>query len=250
MALITCPECGKEVSDKADKCPNCGAPVEKPAEKKKEEVVQEKKKGSLSNLIALIVLIVIIIFAVSKCGGSKSELQKVTETTTEQSENIENILEKCGIKHVDSIKADELLNDTNEKGEKGYRISADGIDNIILYLKKDNKVNIVRYADNNLYAKGKVVSKLSDYALTSDEEAEIRTKCQQMVEEVLKSPSTAKFPWAEWGIVKNKEKVAVRSHVDSENSFGAMVRSEFSFIFAKDGTVESFVIDGEEMIRE
>ena len=28
MALIKCSECGKEVSDKASACPNCGAPVE------------------------------------------------------------------------------------------------------------------------------------------------------------------------------------------------------------------------------
>lgn len=27
MALITCPECGKEISDKAKTCPNCGCPV-------------------------------------------------------------------------------------------------------------------------------------------------------------------------------------------------------------------------------
>lgn len=26
--LITCPECGKRVSDKASACPNCGAPLE------------------------------------------------------------------------------------------------------------------------------------------------------------------------------------------------------------------------------
>lgn len=30
MALITCPECGKEVSDKAEKCINCGYPLNKP----------------------------------------------------------------------------------------------------------------------------------------------------------------------------------------------------------------------------
>lgn len=28
MALITCPECGKEVSDKAATCPNCGCPLQ------------------------------------------------------------------------------------------------------------------------------------------------------------------------------------------------------------------------------
>lgn len=27
MALIKCPECGKEISDKAGHCPSCGAPV-------------------------------------------------------------------------------------------------------------------------------------------------------------------------------------------------------------------------------
>lgn len=26
MALIKCPECGKEISDKASACPNCGCP--------------------------------------------------------------------------------------------------------------------------------------------------------------------------------------------------------------------------------
>ena len=27
MALIKCPECGKEISDNASKCPNCGNPM-------------------------------------------------------------------------------------------------------------------------------------------------------------------------------------------------------------------------------
>ena len=27
MALIKCPECGKEISDKASTCPSCGCPI-------------------------------------------------------------------------------------------------------------------------------------------------------------------------------------------------------------------------------
>jgi uncharacterized membrane protein YvbJ len=27
MALIKCPECGKEISDQAIKCPKCGCPI-------------------------------------------------------------------------------------------------------------------------------------------------------------------------------------------------------------------------------
>ena len=30
MALIRCPECGREISQYADKCPGCGWPVPKP----------------------------------------------------------------------------------------------------------------------------------------------------------------------------------------------------------------------------
>ena len=29
MGLITCPDCSKEVSDKAAACPNCGSPINK-----------------------------------------------------------------------------------------------------------------------------------------------------------------------------------------------------------------------------
>ena len=28
MAMIKCPECGKDVSDRASSCPNCGCPIE------------------------------------------------------------------------------------------------------------------------------------------------------------------------------------------------------------------------------
>lgn len=43
MALIRCPECGKEISDKAESCPNCGFPILKHAEKQKnlEEISRE-----------------------------------------------------------------------------------------------------------------------------------------------------------------------------------------------------------------
>jgi len=44
MALIKCEECGKEVSDKAETCPHCGAPVES-GEKGIEEDKSKKQNG-------------------------------------------------------------------------------------------------------------------------------------------------------------------------------------------------------------
>lgn len=49
MALINCPECGKEISDKAASCPNCGNPMNCPttvSEKKTESYLCCPKCGS------------------------------------------------------------------------------------------------------------------------------------------------------------------------------------------------------------
>lgn len=80
MALIKCPECGAEISDKAVRCPNCGIPAKvwngdtsyastQPAGKenirKQETVVQEpavgKKKGMISKIIVTILVIVCLL---------------------------------------------------------------------------------------------------------------------------------------------------------------------------------------------
>jgi hypothetical protein len=47
MALIKCPECGKEISDKAPSCPNCGCP----ADIIKEEIEQQKIEESKPKMV-------------------------------------------------------------------------------------------------------------------------------------------------------------------------------------------------------
>ena len=74
MALIKCPECGKEISDKAAACPNCGCPISSEAspvvansstpdssndDGKPSTPVKKKKKGK----IALIIIIAVIVLA-------------------------------------------------------------------------------------------------------------------------------------------------------------------------------------------
>ena len=44
MALIKCPECGKEISDKAAACPSCGCPI---AEMVKSGVVRVKMPNNI-----------------------------------------------------------------------------------------------------------------------------------------------------------------------------------------------------------
>lgn len=42
MALINCPECGKEISDKAANCPNCGCPIAEKNEQQNQQFPQEQ----------------------------------------------------------------------------------------------------------------------------------------------------------------------------------------------------------------
>lgn len=60
MALIKCSECGKEVSDKANACPNCGAPI------KEDEIKKEIKAGiNMTKKLAIVLVIILVIIIIS-----------------------------------------------------------------------------------------------------------------------------------------------------------------------------------------
>ena len=66
MALITCPECGKSVSDKAANCPNCGCPIAvapgtDPHSREDLTATTTKKKKSTTKTIVIIVSVIILL---------------------------------------------------------------------------------------------------------------------------------------------------------------------------------------------
>lgn len=79
MALIKCPECGKEISDQAASCPNCGCPIKKTngdsgegnsgkkieiSIKKPDVKLNKRARGILGGVIVcLVILIGVIIYA-------------------------------------------------------------------------------------------------------------------------------------------------------------------------------------------
>jgi hypothetical protein len=64
------------------------------------------------------------------------------------------------------------------------------------------------------------------------------------VKEQLKSPSTAKFPFFDWVSTKTENQTYfVKSYVDSQNSFGATVRTEFVGLVQQIGKYDWVVID-------
>lgn len=49
MALIKCPECGKEISDKAAACPNCGMPLRREDRGTYDVIITREKQWYLVN---------------------------------------------------------------------------------------------------------------------------------------------------------------------------------------------------------
>lgn len=51
MALIKCPECGKEISDKAGQCPHCGYPIEQVTIPENESIGQNRIPEQQNNIV-------------------------------------------------------------------------------------------------------------------------------------------------------------------------------------------------------
>lgn len=94
MAMIKCPECGKEISDKATTCPNCGAPIGTtsqgaPAQPDfgqyngpAQQPPKKKKKHRGLVVLAVIVVLMIIIIAVANSGGNSNSDTKTADSQT------------------------------------------------------------------------------------------------------------------------------------------------------------------------
>lgn len=80
MALIKCPECGKEVSKDAKTCPQCGHPIKK--EKPK------KKHGCLITIISVVVFFGIIGSVIIGAMGQNAAIQKSVSGVSDSSEYI------------------------------------------------------------------------------------------------------------------------------------------------------------------
>lgn len=65
MALIKCPECGKEISDAAESCPNCGYPIKGQQQIGDSDGLgkgQETKKLKTVLFIVVGIILVVIVF--------------------------------------------------------------------------------------------------------------------------------------------------------------------------------------------
>ena len=72
MSLVACAECGRQISDKAANCPQCGAPVA-PAQTEPTVTTQlTSKKFKLQKLIAVVMVILgTLVAIIPESSGAK-----------------------------------------------------------------------------------------------------------------------------------------------------------------------------------
>lgn len=188
-----CSNCGAEILEGAKFCSNCGASIsdtpleknigvnieenkpriflaEEPAEDNKTAKKTKNKKGCGCLIAVAVVVIIGIIIAVSssstsntKSSGSstntayKSQEDIVSESlgvNIDVASSIVGALNHCGVQTVTSVTGDSTLDNMNKDGEKGYRVEATEVSNVILYMNPDNTVNMIRWNDTDLYSDG------------------------------------------------------------------------------------------------
>ena len=124
-----------------------------------------KNRGCLIFIIILLLFIGGLIFGFVEMSKNPERYNtdsvgNYIEMEAEQARKVNAILEQCGIDDVKYVEHDELLDDMDFEGEKGYRVTNGNIKNIILYLDLNNDVYSIRYADKYLYKDGAVVAPL------------------------------------------------------------------------------------------
>lgn len=90
MALITCPECGSQISDKAESCPNCGLPMISNSDNNynqpnNSDDEKEKKKKALGWIFLIIVVCIVTIFIVF--ATKKTENDDISTNINTESHN-------------------------------------------------------------------------------------------------------------------------------------------------------------------
>ena len=74
MALINCPECNKEISDKASNCPNCGNPINDPKPVTiKKDYKSKAKTFTITGIIIFIISGIIGVSSVDKMLRMKAQ---------------------------------------------------------------------------------------------------------------------------------------------------------------------------------
>lgn len=222
---------------------------------------RRKEKSKLSTKKKVIIAVAVILFlSIISAGGSdetdtttttssETTTQKTTneETTESINPNVQSLMEatqynqktcnkiyktlkKCGIEEIPTLTfVSEGVDSKSFKVESSsYRGSG-----MIIVNKKG--LYFFSWGSDTLYdaEKSDKTKNINDYTISPSDVTQYMVAAEDAITSLLKSPSTAEFPskvWAsdQWSVSTSDGIVTVSSYVDAQNSFGAMIRENFT----------------------
>ena len=97
MALIKCPECGKEISDQASSCPNCGCPISISNNQQPHHTKEPKRGGCLKTIFIFFVIcigaIIAVIYSKKQLDGTQSKKEPDEIQSKKEFEESQNNIE-------------------------------------------------------------------------------------------------------------------------------------------------------------
>jgi|GEM_PF-1303430 hypothetical protein cdifA_19763 len=222
-------------------------------------IIQSKaqRKSKIFMWVGYVFLWIFLFIGIAVSPDSNSNVKKmatINQTKTKENqieENIKKALESSGLVKY-KLERDENLDDMAKPGTLGYRAKTDFTGSgVAVYVDKNNNtVFSIRYADKDYYKEGKILGNLKDDVLTFDEASDYNIDIKEKLKSILKAPSTAKFPAiTQWEFKRKDGVTTVRSYVDAQNAFSAMLRSDFQVKYNKDNKITSFIFEGQELIK-
>lgn len=201
-----CMHCGKSIPDNSKFCPECGTQLpllnetksnvsfdQTPMNKTNAASVNNKKKKGcfLFFFIALVLFIILcVVLGATMSTDNTNTNSKQNDTVVLMIENaagvdnavaskIKDILSSCKFSEITKIEHDDMLDNMDFEGEKGFRITTKKENNVILYLNPDNSIYMIRYCDVVFFENNTVVNTIDSYYeslyITMDEYNQIQT---------------------------------------------------------------------------
>ena len=223
------------------------------------QVIQPRRKKS-SKIVLIILTIIFVIFlalmiaAISSIGGANPTDSKDIAKKYDISENLAtsfiSSVEQIGLNPKDI----EIIDVTKENDQVSFQFEHKEYDDSFTAIGKDEKIQELRYFTFSLIENENLIGTVQEKTFTSDEKVHMIAIVETYIESILKAPKTAEFANPiEWKLWQDQSTGIImgNGYVDSENSFGAMIRSNFEFTFergSEDFELTSLTFDGEKIL--
>lgn len=176
-----------------------------------------------------IIFCLIACFLFTGCTSDQNvkKIMNAAKVNQKTAEKIVSILQSVGVQNINYVTCKAYPN-RKTCTVKNYDLL---FEDVFVSLSSDGTVELIN-AKNILYENNKILSNIYDNMTSKDDFLYLINDSKQKTLQALKAPASATFPdWKEWKFEISKDTVSFSAFVDSQNSFGATIRTPINFIY-------------------